>query len=1278
MKHISPLLFLFLLSSWFSGYGIDKNRNALTYTTKNQLSVLGPTVGVHPGDTTVIINAFAVDTINNKIYIAGKFRSYNGAVRKNLARIDLKTGAVESTWQPVCSGEVSDILYHNNGIYIAGNLDTIAGIPNRYVARVDTAGNFVWVWGNNRPYNGSPIWDQYNSSNSVANDSLCKPNLPNIGRYKLKMFENTKLSVFNLMLDSAQYFLSSQRFHYIRQTGCTSFDVNNGTPGFLGSTCQECQNLAYNLSSIIPAFHENPIISIDPVGRRRARDLRVEKIIKSKDSKYFILVRDYFNVFNGGNGQPTFACLTNFQTYPGPMFFDSTARVIGAEIHYPTAIATTWVNGFIFASKNFSVNTMPNMIGIRAGARTPSNDITFLTNQGYLYRTKNYAAAPVDPITLGPSAYTNSTFITYSVARDKRNNHVYFGGSNHGFKSINSAALFYSQVLEPSLGYLELDSTYVPLANDSLSLFDGGQMYGIRSCEPKDLFIFQNKLVNISSWHPDQTKRIDYINTYCLYTEKPKTKNITLIPATYPALPTWEVCANSPNKLVLEKRQYITETQYSYTGTGITIFGNTVGNGDSVSVNAALNATPGILKIVQKSDCGKWSDTLRLNITFKPIPNLTVGANQFYTCATNTTVLNATTTVSSYNFAWTNPSGVFFSSQLSGLMLSQSIHGTGNYTATVTDNASGCSNYMAVSVGMDTIKPTLTFPATNDYTLTCKKLTVNLDVNGTSALDSVKWAGQPYYVSTSSQAFSLPGKYYAQCYSNTNGCIGKDSVTIGLVTVPPSYSFTPAFTSITCLRDSFLLQTTSTNTNVIVYWKSLAIGPFATDSLFGNIYADSAIAYNATIMDTVSGCKTLHTFIVKDSTLKPFAVLPSHTAIISCSSPTISLSGSSPTPGTSLQWAGPAGYSSSNPANVSVPGTYSFVVTDGSNGCKKTDTVKVTKQNTLLLHSKNDTTICKGSSITIFSQAIGGAPPYMSSWSSGDLGASIIISPSVTVNYVVTVIDANGCTGKDTVVVSIPPMITDSTVTLQPCDPNNPNGQIQVYPKGGIQPYTFSLNSSPFQSSNVFSNLPFGIYNFTIKDAIGCTKNGAAQISALSMAPQNDFLVSTSIYKVDTFVVVDISNPKPDSVLWTFPATFTVINNSNPYSPVVVCSDTGYYTISQTAYFGGCQPVLTKQVHIKYSDGSYATPYNNNGIQSISLSPNPNTGQFNLNVSMYKKQTFMIFVIDASGVEKLRIPVSDSDTYSGNILVPQVTNGTYILKVVSSYDARHVVFVVSQ
>jgi hypothetical protein len=48
------------------------------------------------------------------------------------------------------------------------------------------------------------------------------------------------------------------------------------------------------------------------------------------------------------------------------------------------------------------------------------------------------------------------------------------------------------------------------------------------------------------------------------------------------------------------------------------------------------------------------------------------------------------------------------------------------------------------------------------------------------------------------------------------------------------------------------------------------------------------------------------------------------------------------------------------------------------------------------------------------------------------------------------------------------------------------NGSIEVAGTGGSPPYVYSINSSPFQTSNLFTDLPAGEYCVTVMDVNGC------------------------------------------------------------------------------------------------------------------------------------------------------------------------------------------------
>jgi hypothetical protein len=149
-------------------------------------------------------------------------------------------------------------------------------------------------------------------------------------------------------------------------------------------------------------------------------------------------------------------------------------------------------------------------------------------------------------------------------------------------------------------------------------------------------------------------------------------------------------------------------------------------------------------------------------------------------------------------------------------------------------------------------------------------------------------------------------------------------------------------------------------------------------------------------------------------------------------------------------------------------------------------------------------------------------------------------------------------------------------------------------------------------------------------------------------------------------------------VNWILPSNFIVIDSSNIYSPIIHCQDTGQFLIKQKAYFGDCETINSKSITIRYNDGTYATTYNNNGIKDVVIYPNPNNGQFNLLVEMFKKQKFGIFITDINGIEKLRLIIDDAEIFNGNINIPTPTNGSYIIKIISAYDSKHVSFIISQ
>jgi len=704
---------------------------------------------------------------------------------------------------------------------------------------------------------------------------------------------------------------------------------------------------------------------------------------------------------------------------------------------------------------------------------------------------------------------------------------------------------------------------------------------------------------------------------------------------------------------------------WSYTGSGVSI----ADTGSIVNLNFSATATSGTLNVSTINSCGTSGPTLSIPIIVNPLPNANAGPDIRFTCSHKTDTLYGSSLSPSVHYDWAGPFS-YSNANATNQVLS-SVPG-GNYSLTVTYNSTGCASQDIAKILYDTLQPVINH-LTRNYLLTCKTNSLTLDATGNYPVsDILHWSG-PFSFSQNNPAHvTNTGTYFLNITSGTNGCKNKDSVTVTQNNISPDLSLVSYHDTITCLKDSIQLQAISTNTNTILYWKHAV-----SDSLLNNSYANQPGVYFAHAIDTSNGCTSQTIDTLSQFTTPPVVHITSGNYQFNCSYSTITLNDTSLTPGATVHWTGPSSFSSANPATINQQGTYTLTATNPQNGCTAKDTVNVTHQNVLILNTSANTIICNGSSTTLTASPIGGTPGFTYSWNnSAGNSHNVIVYPIDTTIYIVTVTDNAGCVGIDSVKIIVPAVVSDSIVAFIPCDPNHPNGQIQAFASGGIPYYTYSLNNGMYQPSGVFPNLNFGTYTVSVRDARGCSFHSSKTIDSLSLRSSPDFILSTNETKGDTFVIVDISNPRPDSVSWILPTGCQIINN-NSFTTEIINSDTGALQITMIAWFGTCQMSLTKNIHIFKFDTSIATNYNNNGIKSITLYPNPNTGHFTVDVSLYKAQTFVIFVIDALGQELLHLPYNNLDFISAPINISNPIPGTYLLKVIAEYDSQNKSFLIT-
>jgi PKD repeat protein len=103
-------------------------------------------------------------------------------------------------------------------------------------------------------------------------------------------------------------------------------------------------------------------------------------------------------------------------------------------------------------------------------------------------------------------------------------------------------------------------------------------------------------------------------------------------------------------------------------------------------------------------------------------------------------------------------------------------------------------------------------------------------------------------------------------------------------------------------------------------------------------------------------------------------------------------------------------------------------------------------------------------------------------------------TPTATTTYSVTATDANGCTGSNTVTITVSPTITLAMAGFAETCPGACDGQAVCIPNGGMGgPYFLWSNAGT--AASVSPVCP-GTYTVVVTDGVGCTATGTATVGA--------------------------------------------------------------------------------------------------------------------------------------------------------------------------------------
>ena len=137
-----------------------------------------------------------------------------------------------------------------------------------------------------------------------------------------------------------------------------------------------------------------------------------------------------------------------------------------------------------------------------------------------------------------------------------------------------------------------------------------------------------------------------------------------------------------------------------------------------------------------------------------------------------------------------------------------------------------------------------------------------------------------------------------------------------------------------------------------------------------------------------------------------------------------------------------------------------------------------------------------GNSGSVTATVTGGTETYTYSWNSLPEQTTPTATGLTAGTYTVTVTDENGCPATNNVTISQPAadMIVSITQDNIMCS-GGTTGSATAAVTGGLEPYTFSWNTTPEQTKETATDLSAGPYIITITDSYGCIKTGSVNIT---------------------------------------------------------------------------------------------------------------------------------------------------------------------------------------
>jgi hypothetical protein len=438
-----------------------------------------------------------------------------------------------------------------------------------------------------------------------------------------------------------------------------------------------------------------------------------------------------------------------------------------------------------------------------------------------------------------------------------------------------------------------------------------------------------------------------------------------------------------------------------------------------------------------------------------------------------------------YAYSWSNGSSSItntLTSQISSLT-------SGTYTVTITEGV--CRSVTSVTI----TQPVPLLAAISIPQWTCPPNTASITASGFNGVAPYiyNWSnGQSVQTATG----LTPGNYTVTV-KDQNGCT--TSQTTGL-NLPDAFAASTASTNISCNASGQATITITGGTPVFSYsWSNGLAGSLSAPGTITNSGL-AAGGYTVTVIDGI-GCASTRVFNIT-GTSPVSAIFTSSPACINTS---VNFTNTGTPPGGSITYTwlisplnpNVSGTTTDFSYTFSSAGTYSVTHTVSDGTCTNTVTQNITVANCngpSVTATANS--FCVGSCASVTASPLGGALPYIYSWSTGETTQNINPCPVSTTTYTVKVTDAGGFTATAVATATINPAISITATAILNCGVNS--GSVTAMITGGSSNYTYSwsngITTATSSLTSNISNLPANTYSVTVTDSKGCSTSSSAVI----------------------------------------------------------------------------------------------------------------------------------------------------------------------------------------